>query len=78
MNLSDIKRAINSSRKANIVSSSQADDGIVHISVIAGYATVEASFPPEADNVSDLLDVIECLAVDAAITWKVPGWIKIR
>ena len=78
MTLTEIKRAINTSRKANIVSSSQADDGIVHVSVIAGYASVEASFPPEPDNVSDLLDIVECLAVDAAITWEVPNWIKIR
>jgi len=78
MNLNEIKRAINASRKANILSSSQADDGIVHLSVVAGYATVEASFPPEPENVSDLLDVVEVLAVDAAIDWKVPSWIKIR
>ena len=78
MNLNEIKRAINASRKANILSSSQADDGIVHLSIVAGYATVEASFPPEPENVSDLLDVVEVLAVDAAIDWKVPSWIKIR
>ncbi len=77
MTFSEIKRAINTSRKANIVSSHQADDGIVHLTVIAGYATVEASFPPVAECLSDLLDVTEALAVDAAIDWKVPGWIKI-
>ena len=78
MTITEIKRAINASRKANILSSSQADDGIVHISVVAGYATVEASFPPVAECLSELLDVTEALAVDAAIDWKVPGWIKIR
>ena len=78
MTITEIKRAINASRKANILSSSQADDGIVHISVVAGYATVEASFPPVAECQSELLDVTEALAVDAAIDWKVPGWIKIR
>ncbi len=77
MTFNEIKKAINTSRKANIVSSHQADDGIVHLTVIAGYATVEASFPPVAEHLSDLLDVTEALAVDAAIDWKVPGWIKI-
>ena len=77
MTFAEIKKAINASRKSNIVSSHQAEDGIVHLTIVAGYATVEASFPPEAEHLSDLLDVTEALAVDAAIDWKVPGWIKI-
>jgi hypothetical protein len=77
LSINEIKRSINAHRKVSLHSIAQADDGIVHVSCVAGYALVEASFPPYAEHVGDLLDVISVLAVDGAIDWKVAKWIKI-
>ena len=77
LSITEIKKAINAHRKVSVSSLVQSQDGIVHVTCVAGYGLVDASFPPEAGHVSDLLDVVSVLAVDGAIDWKVPSWIKI-